>query len=196
MKSGVYIIKNNLNNKFYLGVSKDFKDRFRHHKSDLRLNKHHSILLQRAVNKYGIENFSFEILLRSPVEYLYKLEEWFLKEQKPSYNVAVKSEYYIDRKPRKHTEETKQKMRDFWTQEKRIENGIKTKNRKLGKSLSEETKLKISKGNSKLSDDEISKIKILLRDKQLKGKEIAKMFNVSPQIISQINKNKTHVTRN
>jgi len=60
--SGVYIIKNKVNGKFYIGSSIEINDRFYDHKRTLKYGNHHSIKLQRAYSKYGKENFSFEIL--------------------------------------------------------------------------------------------------------------------------------------
>lgn len=55
--SGIYKIENLINHKVYIGQSKDIKSRFNQHKSG-ETNKH----LKRAFEKYGIENFSFEII--------------------------------------------------------------------------------------------------------------------------------------
>lgn len=55
----IYHIINVINGKMYVGKTFDIKHRFETHMSDLKLNKHHSQKLQRAVNKYGIENFKF-----------------------------------------------------------------------------------------------------------------------------------------
>ena len=75
---------------------------------------------------------------------------------------------------------------------KRKENGEIVKNRKLGISLKESTKLKISKGNSSLTDTQVREIRNLLKEKKLKGKEIALIYNVLPMTISQINKKKIY----
>lgn len=58
----IYIIKNIVNNKLYIGCAIDFISRKWRHSTDLRNNKHHNIHLQRAWNEYGESNFSFEIL--------------------------------------------------------------------------------------------------------------------------------------
>ena len=60
--SGVYMIKNVLNNHKYIGSTKNFKQRLKQHLSDLRNNKHHSPHLQAAWNKYGEKHFVFQIL--------------------------------------------------------------------------------------------------------------------------------------
>lgn len=63
LKTGVYAIRNLLNGKMYIGsAAVDFKQRWRGHRSNLRLNRHHSIHLQRAWNKYGEQYFEFIVL--------------------------------------------------------------------------------------------------------------------------------------
>lgn len=62
MKSGIYIIKNLLNGKVYVGSAVSIKKRWTRHKHQLNKNKHHSEHLQRSWNKYGKDNFSFEVL--------------------------------------------------------------------------------------------------------------------------------------
>lgn len=60
---GIYRIRNLINNKIYIGSScTSLSKRFIIHKHYLRKNKHHSAHLQRAWNKYGEENFRFEIV--------------------------------------------------------------------------------------------------------------------------------------
>lgn len=53
----IYHITNIQNGKKYIGKTINIKHRLECHFSDLALNKHHSIKLQRAYNKYGKENF-------------------------------------------------------------------------------------------------------------------------------------------
>jgi len=76
----IYKITNLVNGKFYLGSSKNINKRKSVHFSSLRYNKHHCLYLQRAYNKYGKENFRFEIIkeckdcLREEQEYLDTLD--------------------------------------------------------------------------------------------------------------------------
>lgn len=75
-KSGVYVIKNLVNNKVYVGSSKNLYARELEHFRNLKNNKHENKHLQRAYNKYGRDNFAFEV-----IEFC-KEEERFLLEQK------------------------------------------------------------------------------------------------------------------
>lgn len=54
---GIYKIENLINHKVYIGQSIDIERRFRNH-----INNEVSPHLKRAFEKYGIENFSFEII--------------------------------------------------------------------------------------------------------------------------------------
>jgi group I intron endonuclease len=86
--SGIYIIKNVINGKFYLGSSINLSKRKRTHFRDLKNNKHHCIYLQRAYNKYGKENFEFIILFNCSKEYCLEFEEYFIKSLSPKYNTS------------------------------------------------------------------------------------------------------------
>lgn len=60
--SGIYKIRNIVNDKLYVGSSCSMQERKTKHIRDLRLNKHHSPKLQNAWNKYGENNFVFEVI--------------------------------------------------------------------------------------------------------------------------------------
>lgn len=93
MKSGIYMIKNNLNEKFYIGSTKNLNVRFSTHKSLLKKNKHTNIHLQRSYNKYG-DVFSYIILEYVNEEKLLEIEQKYLdryKNNKLFYNISLKS---------------------------------------------------------------------------------------------------------
>lgn len=60
--SGIYMIKNLISDKKYIGLSRDLKSRKAVHLYDLKNNKHSNIYLQRAWNKHGEDVFSFKIV--------------------------------------------------------------------------------------------------------------------------------------
>lgn len=62
IKGGVYKISNIINDKVYIGSSKNVHTRLRTHRRELKNNVHHSRYLQRAFNKYGAANFLFEVI--------------------------------------------------------------------------------------------------------------------------------------
>lgn len=60
-KSGIYIIENKINGKYYIGSTYNFKIRFKNHNIKFNNNKH-TPYFQNSYNKYGGENFTFDIL--------------------------------------------------------------------------------------------------------------------------------------
>jgi len=59
---GVYKITCLSSGKYYIGYSKEIEKRFHTHKMLLRASRHFNILLQRAYDKCGCDDFTFEIL--------------------------------------------------------------------------------------------------------------------------------------
>lgn len=61
---GIYKITNKVNGKVYIGQSVHIKQRWKNHKKDAFWEKgsEYNYPLYRAMRKYGIENFSFEVL--------------------------------------------------------------------------------------------------------------------------------------
>ena len=80
-QSGIYRIRNIIDDKGYIGSASYFNHRFIGHRTVLRKNKHHSIHLQRAWNKYGEDQFKFEIIeiLENPTkELLLQREQYWI----------------------------------------------------------------------------------------------------------------------
>lgn len=134
MISGVYMIKNILNNKCYIGSSYHINKRKRVHFKSLAKGSHHSQILQRAYNKYGESNFSFEILFTCPKEFNLKLEQIFIEELKPEYNICEIAGSPLGRKI---SEETRR----------RISKSLIGNKRNSGNKASEKTKIKMSLNN-------------------------------------------------
>lgn len=77
---GIYKITNLINDKCYIGQSRNIEARIKKHFSDLEKNIHHSQYLQEDFNKYGKENFSFEILETiNDLDLLLIVEDFYIK---------------------------------------------------------------------------------------------------------------------
>lgn len=79
MKKGfIYIIKNRINNKLYIGqTTQSVESRFKQH---LRCSKSNSIqLISKAIKKYGKSNFYVEILEECLIEELNAKEEYYIE---------------------------------------------------------------------------------------------------------------------
>lgn len=75
--SCIYKITNTINGKVYIGQTTDYNNRKTQHLRTLRHNNHANIHLQYAWNKYGEENFVFEIIEEtSPENLLYREDYW------------------------------------------------------------------------------------------------------------------------
>lgn len=92
MDSGIYIIKNIINNKCYIGSTSHINQRKKEHFSRLYNQTHHNIHLQNSYNKYGKDAFIFEII--EVVDYknggkltLLDREQYYINILKPEYNI-------------------------------------------------------------------------------------------------------------
>lgn len=79
MRSGIYGIRNKLNQKIYVGSAVDVKKRWSTHLTVLKQGKHHSHRLQKAWDKFGQENFEWVILQKCRVENLIRYEQQWLE---------------------------------------------------------------------------------------------------------------------
>lgn len=68
-KCGIYLITNNINGKKYIGQSRNLVKRWNDHKVEARHNRS-TLLVHNAMREYGIDNFSFDILLECPIDML------------------------------------------------------------------------------------------------------------------------------
>mgnify|MGYP003295796585 CR=1 FL=1 len=72
----IYKIVNKINGKVYIGQSTNIKERWKDHKNRLRKREHVNTYLQHAWDKYGEENFEFEVIDEADTK-----EELGIKEQ-------------------------------------------------------------------------------------------------------------------
>ncbi len=110
MNGVVYKICNIVNNKCYIGSTchhRGFTHRWSQHKRALFKNKHHSLYLQRAWNKYGESSFVFEILLYCDPTNCLMYEQLAMDYYQSAYNIAQVAGSPIGTK---HTKQSKLNM--------------------------------------------------------------------------------------
>jgi group I intron endonuclease len=90
MVSGIYKIINKINGDFYIGSSKNILRRKNEHIKKLNSNKHQNTILQRAWNKYGEDNFIFEIVEECELEILFDTEQKYI-DTCGDYNIGLKA---------------------------------------------------------------------------------------------------------
>ena len=84
--SGVYKITNTVTGDFYIGSSKNVKQRWRDHKKPSRWKRYPNNPLYLDMQKYGVDKFVFEILEEVEAGKLKKTEQQFIEKLKPTYN--------------------------------------------------------------------------------------------------------------
>lgn len=149
MNSGIYQIKNIINNKYYVGSAVDLNKRWKSHKYALDKGIHHNSILQNAWNKYGEKSFNFVLIENVGKENLISKEQYYLDTLKPEYNICS-----IAGSPagRRLSTNTKLKLSIANTGEKHPmfgknrskESNLKTSNSMKGIVHSEESRLKMS----------------------------------------------------
>lgn len=129
----IYLIKNIVNGKVYVGSALKVNYRWNVHRSQLALNKHHSIKLQRSYNKYGVDAFEYIIIQYCEKENLIKSEQFWIDyfdSYKKGYNCTPIAGSNIGKK---HSAEFSKKMSE-------LKKGNKNR---LGHKFSDETKEKM-----------------------------------------------------
>lgn len=222
MKFYVYVIKNKINNKVYIGKTSNLKTRWQKHLSAARLNKN-AFLIHRAINKHGKENFEFSSIDESDSEFLIlKKEEYWINFYKSNiyihghlygYNLTNGGEGISGHK---HSDEAKLKMSIaskgiFKSKDHKNSLSLAHMNKTLtkkhkenigkaisGKKRSKLSKLKysISKSGENNPSAKLNKIKVIEIKKLLlilTIKEIAKKYKVSNRAILDIKNNKTWI---
>ena len=101
IKTGIYKITNLINNKSYIGQSKNIYHRWQRHKQTAynpNMNGYNYPLYQ-AIRQYGLENFSFEIIEECPNSLLNEKELYYMLQfnsLKNGYNQVLPSQRGTD----------------------------------------------------------------------------------------------------
>lgn len=151
MKSGIYLIKNMVNGKGYVGSSVNLKGRKHQHFSTLRSHKHRNSYLQSSFNKHGANNFMFYILAYVSEDRLLERETFYIdylktNQRKNGYNLAFPDRHTVSQEQKRKISETlKGRKRPPFSEEHKRKISKTLMGRKLSP-LSEEHKKKIAEG--------------------------------------------------
>jgi len=189
--SCIYYIKNLKNNKFYIGYTTNYCFRKKSHQNALNGNYHKNEHLQAAWNKYGKENFEFEILEEYPndIQILTSMENWWCNtlnthNRNYGYNIDPTSPNNIAGLSKETKDKiSKSKKGRSFSEEHKLKLSLSKKGKKwselqrvsrIGLKWTEERKIKASelrKGN-KLSDETKKKISIANKGKKRTEEQI------------------------
>lgn len=207
----IYMIKNNINQKVYIGQSINSYSRFKQHCRDKKS------LIGRAIQKHGEENFSF-IVLEKQVENYNEKEKYYIafyNSLSPNgYNLTEGGEsppiYFGFSHPNSCINDStlKKIIQDLSTTDLSLS--------KIGEkySVSKRTILGINKGeryflndlnypirknpnlNGKIDKNDLEHIYYLLEENYLMDREIAELYNVEYHAIQKINHGQTFYDKN
>lgn len=148
----VYKITNNINNKLYVGITsrKRVNDRWSQHRCMGKTEyEGDNSLLHKAMRKYGVDCFSFEVIEEVDNSLLFEREKYWIayyNSKTPNgYNLTDGGErtfgFESPRKGVPRSQEVKDKLKASWTEERREEykqRVLGEKNPMYGKKWSEE----------------------------------------------------------
>jgi group I intron endonuclease len=160
MKAIIYKIENIRTSDCYIGSTVNYSRRSKRHFEDLKRKIHHSLILQRAWDKYGeqlFRIFKLETFDYSTKEEILNKEQEYLDLVKPKYNVCRIAGSQLGTKRSKEFREKcseRMKGKEPWNKgEKLPKQSEETKAKRIksliGRSVSEETKSKIKAKLSK-----------------------------------------------
>ena len=94
---GVYKITNTITGDFYIGSSKDVKQRWAHHKCKSTWKECPNNPMYIDMMKHGVDKFEFEILAEVEADKLKEAEQQFIETLKPTYNNRRANGWNIER---------------------------------------------------------------------------------------------------
>ena len=153
---GIYMIKNKINNKIYIGQASDIYHRWDEHVRALRGQYHHNQHLQRAWNKYGETNFEFNIVEECDEYELNAREMYWIAVYNSYSNGYNQTEGGDGIRGFTHTDETKQKISS--AAKERL--SVAANHPMYGKKHSEESRTKMSAAQIKRFENPEQRAKI------------------------------------
>ena len=94
---GIYRITNTITGDFYIGSSKNIKERWRNHKKPSKWKQYPNNPMYLDMQKYGLDKFELQILAEVESCSLRELEQQFIETLKPTYNDRNANGWNIER---------------------------------------------------------------------------------------------------
>lgn len=133
----IYMIKNSVNNKFYIGSTKNLKLRMQDHRTRLLRNASSSHVLQHAVTKYGLDKFEIHIVISCIEDELLVREQFYLDFLLPEYNISKQAN-----RPDVEVTETRRANHTLANNRRWADNEYKTKMSNLFKDMYKDEEVK------------------------------------------------------
>ena len=188
MNSGIYQIKNTINDKLYIGQTKNFSNRKRSHLKSLENGTHYNRYLQRSYSKYGQDCFVFEIIERCEVEILNTRERYWIRKlqteyKENGYNAAYAVEVFTNYDLKRRINRSKRTLpKVLATKEARRKSKLGIQ--RYWRSASDDVRSRHSLAKSTIELESIRQLKSALAyDINLSCKEIAQRLNLPETIV-------------
>lgn len=205
MEKDIYIIKNLVNGKVYIGQSVRAQQRWSAHKSETKLNKPtDTSALHKAMRKYGIENFTMEILERT-LDYNAR-EQFYIKHYNAlipnGYNIALGGDGNLIARNNEEVSQVKRIKEEIKNSSKRLveiakDYNISLKrisaiNRGLAYPCATENYPLRARDDDTITKAELKNIYNLLINTDLSMREIARQNGCNNSIVRDVNLGKKH----
>ena len=114
--SGVYKITNTVTGDFYIGSSKDVKNRWACHKCKSKWKRYTNNPMDQDMQKYGVDSFDFQILEEVEIEQLKEKEQQFIGMLKPTYNSIRANGWDFERYKKTQKKYNKEYLKKYYNQ--------------------------------------------------------------------------------
>lgn len=168
----IYMITNIITNERYIGQTRDYQRRVWQHKSAAKKGSH--LKISKAIAKYGIEHFKFDVLEECSLEALNAKERYYISELKPEYNVCAggigpNGLHLTDEEKERSRQAAKKQWANMTEEQKQRVIEKQLTGPRKGHEVSTETREKLRKANLGKKQSEVT-----VRKRSLKNREALK----------------------